>query len=99
MTNSNINNDNGGNSNGINAVRDRLKEMLRQRRYQEAERVERDEGLPYTMLNCAISEIIMERNGQSRELIEIFAHRGYGAGWMKDYGSEEKKPIKSGEAR
>lgn len=93
MTNSNQNknngNENGGNGNAKSerdSVKDRLKEMLRLRRYREAERIEEDERLPYTVLNCAISEIIMERNGQSRELIEIFAHRGYGAKWMEEYG-------------
>jgi hypothetical protein len=60
-------------------------ELLRAGNYDEAEKIERDEGLPDTWLTGVISSLIKERNGLSSKLIKRFANRGYGEAWAKEY--------------
>ena len=94
-----INHKTGNNGNGmIEGLRERYNLLIRQREYDEAERVEKAEGIDYRLLNWVISDIIMERNGQSRELVGRFAHRGYGQKWIDEYcSSHSEKPIKTRE--
>jgi len=68
----------------------RYDKLIRERKYDEAERIEREEGLPETRLTGVISDIIKEKGlaGErdlARELIERFAYRKYGKEWIEEY--------------
>lgn len=57
--------------------------LVRQRRYDEAERIEKIRKIPYTLLNSVISETIINGSrGLARKLVERFKHRGYDDNWL-----------------